>query len=267
MVDYKRLAYHNNTNFAICPNCGELIATTYQDDDDCRGDEDEACISYNYWYKCRCSKCKISGDGSRSSNFSLKDPIAWKFPKNYKITSTQKQNNYIKFLATELGLNYNYISNKEVASNIIKELHKIYVEKEQKKIFEYNIIKCFDDTWQKTNTEGKYFNFKKDLESTESVQVKMNISILKEDPKKVTFNYELTNISRFDLSHNCNMLQIAFKEFIELKSKLEKIKFPTYEKAEKEIDKEKELYKKNCLNISDEADYDSWCDPDFSELC
>ena len=125
--DYTSLHYFRN-DYAICPNCGQLLKTKYNSDEPYLGDADEYHGDSNIWYTCRCKECKISGDGSRSENYSLDDPAAWKFPKNYEATATQKQNNYIKFLADQAQVHHNYISNAAVAGEMIKQLLVPYTE-------------------------------------------------------------------------------------------------------------------------------------------
>ena len=101
-------------DYAICPNCGQLLKTKHQSDAPCLCDYDEYHGSDNYWETCSCKECKISGDGSRSRSYSLEDEVAWKFPKDYEVTATRKQNNYIRFLANQTDIYFNYIANKRI---------------------------------------------------------------------------------------------------------------------------------------------------------
>ena len=125
--DYTNIA-HYDRRYAICPNCGQLLKTKQDSDEPYLGDADEYHGYTNTWETCRCKECKISGDGSRSKKYSLDDPAAWKFPKNYEATATQKQNNYIKFLAEQVQVYHNYISNAAVAGEMIRQLLIPYTE-------------------------------------------------------------------------------------------------------------------------------------------
>lgn len=125
--DYTSL-HHFQDDYAICPNCGQLLKTKCHSDEPYLGDADEYHGPTNVWYTCRCKECKISGDGSCAWNYSLANPTTWKFPKGYTSTATQKQNNYIKFLADQARVHYNYISNAAVADEMIKQLLVPYTE-------------------------------------------------------------------------------------------------------------------------------------------
>lgn len=145
---------------AICPNCGQLLKAQWHDDEPYLGDADEYHGSTNVWYTCRCKDCKISGDGSRAWNYSLANPTAWKFPKDYTPTATQKQNSYIEFLADQAQVRYNYISNATVAGEMIKQLLVPYTEKFRKIIDRERrdeIIKSLGYTPNGTDTFLKKF--------------------------------------------------------------------------------------------------------------
>lgn len=256
--DYTKLSYFES-DYAICPNCGKLLRTKYHDNAPCLLDCDEYHGSWDHWYTCKCKDCGVSGDGSNGAAFSLDNQAAWKFPKDYEITATQKQNNYIRFLANEVGVYFNYIANKELAGEVIHQLLSLYTKKQQKVIdldrraklirtFGYTsngedaFIKTFGDITlelsYKQDTGFTYRVWQRDFKpGQETEDLLLAISTVKADIQKIT-------------------------------EALFKVNRATEEDATKKIEADKEAFKKRCERDDiDEYDYGYDEAPDFGELC
>ena len=267
--EYTKLRRYDR-EVAICPHCGQLIKTKYHDDGPNFEDYDEYHGSINSWYTCKCKNCKISGDGSNSKHYSLADQSAWKFPKGYEITATQKQNNYIAFLAGELQLYYNYIANKEVAGEIIRQLLAVYNLKIQRKLFDKRIVQCFDPYWSQYSgrESDRILHFYKHYQlKFNSIVVELEAKVEKENPSNVQFDYHINSIT--DLMNEEQRRVITeniFNDFATIKEKLSKLVPPTEAEASAQIESDKEDFKKHCSSPYNE-DYDDYDTPDFGDLC
>lgn len=255
---------------AICPHCGQLLKTKHYDDGP-TGDYDEYHGTINTWVTCRCKDCKISGDGSDGKNYSLNDPAAWKFPKGYEPTATQKQNNYIRFLANQVDAYYNYISNREVAGEVIRQLLAAYNLKMQKKLFDKRIAQCFDSYWSQYSGHKDdhilHFYKRYQLKFT-SINIELMASVEKENPSNVQFDYHINSITDLmDEEQRRVITENIFNDFATIKEKLSKLVPPTEAEASAQIESDKEDFKKHCgspYHDYDDYDYDA---PDFGDLC
>lgn len=260
--DYTKLSYFNS-DYAICPNCGKLLRTKCHDNAPDLYDCDEYHGSWDTWYTCKCKDCKVSGDGSDGKDFSLEDQAAWKFPKDYEITATQKQNNYIAFLAGELQLYYNYIANKEVAGEVIKQLLFLYAKKKQKEIDTYRRANLFKSLGYTPNGEDDF------VKSFGESKIKVQIQYSKDDGKlrfSIWSRDYAAGQETEDLLLAINSVKADLKT---LEYRLLKINKATEQEAIEQIKKDKEKFKKHISRDDiDEYcydDYEEW--PDFGDLC
>ena len=258
--DYTKIKWFES-GYAICPNCGKLLRTKNHDNAPDLYDCDEYHGSWDTWQTCKCKDCGISGDGSNGEDFSLEDQAAWKFPKDYEITATRKQNNYIRFLANEVGAYFNYIANKEVAGEIITQLLSLYTKKQQKEIDTGRRANLFRSLGYTPNGEDDFV--KTFGESNIHVQIqcekdgKLRFSIWSRD---YTAGQETE-----DLLLAINSVKADLKT---LEYRLPKINKATPEEAAKKIEDDKAAFKKQCER-DDIDEYDYGCDeaPDFGDLC
>ena len=257
--DYTKIEWFRD-DYAICPNCGKLLKTKKCDNAQNLYEYDEH-YSSDTWETCRCKECKISGDGSKSKILTLKDSAAWKFPKNYEITATQKQNNYIRFLANKVGIYFNYIANKEVAGELINQLLFLYTKKQQKEIDGSRRINLFKSLGYTPNGKNDF------VKSFGKSKVKVQIHCA-EDNKLSFFVWART----YDAGQETEDLLLAINsvkaDFKTLEDSLPKINKATPEEAAKKIEADKETFKKYCeLNDVDNYDYDYDEAPNFGDLC
>ena len=256
MIDYTDLDYKT----AICPNCGKLLKITYHDDGpSCLDDYDEYHGFDNTWGVCRCKDCKISGDGSRAVDYKLSSIDAWKFPKDYKITATQKQNNYLRFLARETGLHYNFIANKEVASQIIKQYLEVYIKIIKDNLYEDKIKDCFLDL------DFTCYNFFRDLKNelsfykdyttnTETIfKVVITVNL---DTKQFGFTISSENQIDTDLQDFASVFKRIDDDIEYLKSEFFNLSYPTNDEASKKIQEDATAYRDNLKYLYRNNEYD-----------
>lgn len=260
LPDYTKLSYFES-DYAICPNCGKLLKTKYHDNAPCLMDCDEYHGSWDHWYTCKCKDCGVSGDGSNGEDFSLEDQAAWKFPKDYEITATRKQNNYIRFLANEVGVYFNYIANKELAGEVIHQLLSLYTKKQQKEIDTGRRANLFRSLGYTPNGEDDFV--KTFGESNIHVQIqcskdgKLRFSIWSRD---YTAGQETEDLLLAITSVKADLKTLEYR--------LPKINKATPEEAAKKIEDDKAAFKKHCERDDiDEYDYDYDEAPDFGDLC
>lgn len=262
--DYTKIEWFKS-EYAICPNCGKLLRAIHHDNAPDLYDCDSCYLSWDTWYTCKCKDCKVSGDGSDGKDFSLEDQAAWKFPKDYEITATQKQNNYIRFLANEVGVYFNYISNKEVAGELINQLLSLYTKKQQKEIDTGRRASLFRSLGYTPNGEDDF------VKSFGESNIRVQIQCAKDDKLKFSIwsrDYTAGQETE-DLLLAINSVKADLKT---LEYRLPKINKATPEEAAKKIEDNKVAFKKHCehdnIDIIDESyfDYDDEA-PDFGDLC
>ena len=257
--DYTKIEWFRD-DYAICPNCGKLLKTKKCDNAQNLYEYDEH-YSSDTWETCRCEECKINGDGSNSEDFSLEDSAAWKFPKDYKITATQKQNNYIRFLANKVGIYFNYIANKEVAGELINQLLFLYTKKQQKEIDRDRRTTLFKSLGYTPNGKNDF------VKSFGKSEVKVQIHCA-EDNKLGFFVWKRTYTAGQEIEDLLLAINSVKADFKTLEARLPKINKATPEEAAKKIEVDKETFKKyHELDDIDTYDYDCDTTPDFGELC
>ena len=257
--DYTKIDWFTK-DYAICPNCGKLLKTKKCDNAQNLYEYDEH-YSSDTWETCRCKECKISGDGSNSEDFSLEDSAAWKFPKDYEITATQKQNNYIRFLANKVGIYFNYIANKDVAGEVINQLLSLYIKKKQKEIDRDRRTTLFKSLGYTPNGKNDF------VKSFSESKIKVQIHCAEDN--KLSFSiWERTYAAGKETEDLLLAIKSVNADLKTLEDGLSKINKATPEEAAKKIEADKVIFKKHCeqddVNKYDD-DYDEA--PDFGELC
>lgn len=263
-MDYTKLDYFNST---FCPNCGKLLKTNYHDDGSNYFDLDEYRGSYNSWETCRCKECKISGDGSRSSDYSLSNPNAWKFPKDYNVTVTQKQLNYIKYLAEHFHKHVPYISNKELAISWIGQFVKLLEDEKREELNDKNIIKVFkkygydycgkQDLHDGQKINELHFN-KKIRAAADSYDNTVIYLYYNTDTKELTTGQRTGKLDKVLLEYYINALNKLPDDMNKIINDLNKLTYPTEQAGKEQIEKDKQQLKEFYEHRRDYDDYDDY---------
>lgn len=139
-IDYTKLDYFNQT---FCPHCGKIL----KGKNHCIGGigyDDEYGFDDSYIYETfKCKDCNISAS---TEEYHISDIRAWKFPKDYKVSVTRKQTNYIKYLSNHFKCirDTPIITNKELATKWIGQFVKLLEEEKREDLYIKDITAVFE---------------------------------------------------------------------------------------------------------------------------